>query len=86
MGREYLDNRSWYVRVTGIRRAKFVEFDFTVGDPNLTVGLVMPFDAFEEFCKLNGVEELPADKAAEVDFEKLKWRYGVGGRATAGRG
>ncbi|WP_232281105.1 phenol hydroxylase subunit [Novosphingobium nitrogenifigens] len=37
------------IRATGWR-AGFIEFEFTVGDPLLTVELVMPPAAFEAFC------------------------------------
>ncbi|WOK35817.1 phenol hydroxylase subunit [Sphingomonas sp. C3-2] len=38
------------VRVTGIRRARYVEFDYVHGDPDLAVELVMPLAAFDTFC------------------------------------
>lgn len=39
-----------YVRVKAIRRGKFVEFDFSIEDDDLSLELIMPFQAFEEFC------------------------------------
>lgn len=39
-----------FVRVTGIRRRRFVEFEYMVGDPDLNVELIMPLPAFTEFC------------------------------------
>ncbi len=68
-----------YVRITGVRGNGFIEFDFSIGDPTLYVELILPFDAFEEFCAHNQVQHLSAEDAARVDFDKLKWRYGKPG-------
>lgn len=43
-----------YVRITAERGA-FVEFDFAIGWPELSVELVLPRAAFEEFCARNAV-------------------------------
>jgi hypothetical protein len=40
-----------FVRVIGIRRRRFVEFEYMVGDPDLNVELIMPIPAFTEFCE-----------------------------------
>jgi phenol hydroxylase P0 protein len=69
-----------YVRVTGIRNKKFVEFDFSMGDPTIFVELILPHKAFEEFCAHNNVKELTAEQAIAVDYDKLKWRNGVPGK------
>lgn len=37
-------------RVGRVLRARFVEFTFTMGDPDLAVELVMPLDEFTSFC------------------------------------
>jgi phenol hydroxylase P0 protein len=65
-----------YVRVTSVRDKRFVEFDFSIGDPTLFVELVLPFEQFQLFCKRNQVLELSAEQAAQVDYDQLKWRYG----------
>lgn len=65
-----------YVRVTGVRDARFVEFDFSIGDPTLYVELMLPFAAFEEFCASHKVITLTPEQAADVDFDRLKWRFG----------
>ncbi|WP_434663391.1 phenol hydroxylase subunit [Paraburkholderia sp. A3BS-1L] len=39
-----------FVRVTGINPRGFVEFEFSVGIPELCVELMLPQEAFEEFC------------------------------------
>jgi phenol hydroxylase P0 protein len=40
-----------YVRVKSIRNGKYVEFEFSVLDAELTIELIMPFQAFSEFCE-----------------------------------
>lgn len=63
-----------YVRVTDIRGDGFVEFDFSVGDPELYVELIMPQPAFQEFCAANDVVHLSEADAARVDADRKKWR------------
>lgn len=54
-----------YVRVIGTQLGRYIEFEFTLDDADLTVELVMPPAAFEEFCAAQGAEILPpADPVA----------------------
>lgn len=68
-----------YVRITGKRNNQFIEFDFSIGDPQLYVELLLPFDAFEKFCADNQVAYLTPKQAAQVDYDRMKWRYGKPG-------
>lgn len=68
-----------YVRVTGVRNQRFVEFDFSIGDPTLFVELVLPFEQFRQFCQRQQVQELTPEQQAQVDYDRLKWRYGQPG-------
>ncbi len=68
-----------YVRVTGTRDERFVEFDFAIGDPELAVELVLQFEQFRQFCARHQVRQLDADEEARVDYERMKWRYGAPG-------
>jgi len=65
-----------FVRVTRIRDDRLVEFDFAMGEPEIYVELILPFDAFEEFCSANDVHHLTPEEAAAVDYDRMKWRYG----------
>ncbi len=65
-----------YVRVRSDENARFVEFDFAIGDPSLFVELVMPQGAFEHFCAKNEVVHMTAEQMQAVDAEMEKWRYG----------
>ncbi len=59
--RQYVpDVGIYYVRVLGTRLDRFVEFEFAINDPDqLMVELIMPFHAFEEFCRKYDAVELP---------------------------
>lgn len=65
-----------YIRVRSEEGARFVEFDFAIGDPSLFVELVMPPQAFAHFCELNNVVHMSQEQMEAVDQELEKWRYG----------
>lgn len=66
-----------YVRVTKVLHDKYVEFEFAIGDPTINVELVLPFEHFRKFCADNNTQHLTAEQEAVVDYDKLKWRFGV---------
>jgi len=49
------DTRKKFVRLNRIRDGGFVEFEFAIGDPELALELIMPVQAYHEFCRANGV-------------------------------
>ena len=63
-----------FVRVTGARLGKYVEFEFSVNDADLTVELILPFAAFDEFCRLQNATVLPSDPSTAAHLEQLAWR------------
>ncbi len=63
-----------FVRVTGVRSGRYVEFEFSVNDADLTVELILPFAAFEEFCTLQEAVRLTPDGEVANELEKLAWR------------
>ena len=48
-----------YVRIEGRTPEGFVQFAFSVADPDLNVELIMPEPMFEAFCCVNRVRFLP---------------------------
>ena len=42
-----------YVRLTQMRADGFVEFEFAIGEPELAVALILPADAYRDFCRDN---------------------------------
>lgn len=65
-----------FVRVRERRPEGFIEFDFAIGDPGLSVELILPEAAFEEFCATHRVRYLSAEEGEQVDADQAKWRYG----------
>ena len=47
-----------FVRVTSERDNGLVAFEFSIGWPELSVELVLPRAAFDEFCATNKVQRL----------------------------
>ena len=68
-----------FVRVTGVRSGRYVEFEFSVNDADLTVELILPLSAFEEFCTLQEVVRLPPRGEVAGELERLAWRTGQPG-------
>ncbi len=65
-----------YIRVRSEKDARFVEFDFAIGSPDLFVELVMPPAAFAAFCQTHNVVQMSADEMAAIDSDSEKWRFG----------
>jgi len=74
--KEPFDPKRCWVRVTRVRSNGLVEFDFSMGEPELYIELMLPVDAFEKFCQHNKVERLTPEQEAAVDYDRAKWRYG----------
>ena len=69
----YTDHR-YFVRVRGIKR-RFVEFDFAVDTPDLSVELMMPKEDFKEFCKRYNVTMMDDSQIQAIEQERAEWRY-----------
>ncbi len=65
-----------FVHVTGEKRAGFVEFNFSINDPELYLEMILPTKAFDEFCKMNNVTFLSPDEVKAVEQQQTKWRDG----------
>jgi len=63
-----------FVRITGIRLDRYVEFEFSVNDADLTIELILPFAAFDEFCTAQQAVVLHPEPATATDLERLAWR------------
>lgn len=68
-----------FIHVTGTQREKYIEFEFSIGDPELAVEMIMPLKAFEEFCTQYQVQHLSTDEVCKLEYERLKWRFGQPG-------
>jgi phenol hydroxylase P0 protein len=65
-----------YVYITSRDRPGFVEFNFSIGDPSLYLEMILPVEAFNDFCKSNQVTFLTNEQAEAVAQQQDKWRYG----------
>lgn len=70
------DQMPRYIRVRSGPDATFVEFDFAIGYPDLFVELVLPRQAFAQFCENNPVQHMDAQMSDALDADARKWRYG----------
>lgn len=67
------DTARRFVRVSRERPDRFVEFEFAVGEPDVFVELVLPREAFAEFCSVNAVTMLPPRDAGTAGSD-WDWR------------
>lgn len=56
-----------FVRVTELRPDGFVEFDFALGEPELFVEMILPAEAFDEFCAHNRVSFVDETSRLKLD-------------------
>ncbi len=71
-----VNEQTRYVRVTGVTRGGFIEFQFAIGDPSLYLAMILPPHAYAEFCLTQRAVTLSGAQAHRVDAEQRKW---VGG-------
>jgi phenol/toluene 2-monooxygenase (NADH) P0/A0 len=62
-----------YVRLREVRADGFVEFEFAIGDPELAVDLILPTDAFRNFCRDNNAVTISPLQGAAIDHARLRW-------------
>lgn len=70
-----------WVRLREQRPDGFIEFDLSIGDPLLSVELILPAPAFEQFCQDHAAQRLDdvqdADCIAALDADQARWRLGT---------
>lgn len=66
------DKAQSYVRIIGQRLERFIEFEYILNDDDLTIELVLPISAFEEFCTLQNAIILKSDDNSHAD--EILWR------------
>lgn len=71
-----------YVRVRRWRTDGFVEFDFALGDPELSMELILPRASFEAFCQLPGTRTISEAQAAHRAALEHAYLYGEPGPHT----
>lgn len=65
-----IDVNRKFVRLLERRPDGLVEFEFAIAEPSLFVEMLLPEEAFAEFCETQRVELLPprAEQATEMDW------------------
>ena len=64
--RRGVDAARHYVRVTRRDHRGYTEFQYAIGDPTLSLDMILPPAAFAEFCARHRVVMLDAHTGAEV--------------------
>lgn len=75
--KEQFDTTLHYVRVTGKRDDGFVEFDFSVGQPEVALEMVLKQQDFEKFCAEQNVIFLEQDSKVSDDEEKSAFQWSL---------
>lgn len=65
-----------YVRLREMRDDGFVLFDFAIGDPDLSVELMLPQSSFGEFCREQQVVWITQKQGETLDRQRLRWSQG----------
>lgn len=71
------------VRVTDPDHHGYVEFQFSLGDPELYLEMTLPRAAFEEFCREHAARVLTPAEGAAVDAGERRWRFGDDAEETS---
>lgn len=66
-----------YVRINRVRESGMVEFLFAIGDPDLSVELIMDRAMFDEFCAQNQVILLDAEAPRLDGVDKSDWDWSL---------
>ncbi|WP_424192398.1 phenol hydroxylase subunit [Ampullimonas aquatilis] len=71
-----IDSTRRFYRVKEIRSDGFVVFDFAIGEPDLSVELILPRSAFEAFSNQAGTEEISKQDSEKAKQRQYKYLYG----------
>lgn len=67
------DPRRRFVRIVEERPDGMVEFEFAVGEPELFVEMILPREAFDEFCAREQVQPTRAGSSPAVAGDGTGW-------------
>lgn len=69
-----LDITRRFVRITKERKNDFIEFDYAIGEEEIFLELVLPREAFLDFCVENKVELLSSTQIESTATKDWGWR------------
>ena len=64
---------SHYVHVTNDSRPGFIEFNYSINDPSLFLEMILPTNAFDDFCQHNAVSFLSPEQVEAVERQQKIW-------------
>ena len=73
----HMDLTKRFVRVTEVRHDGFIEFDYSVADPELFVEMILSPEGFEEFCFMNKGVVLEGE--VDINLEEHEGRFRLKG-------
>ena len=65
-----------YYRLRQVRDDGHVEFEFAIGEPDLSVELILPRAAFDDFLRQTRAQPISDAAAAEADARLRAYLYG----------
>ncbi|NTV11794.1 MAG: phenol hydroxylase [Zoogloea sp.] len=68
-----VDVEKKFVRLTEERADGLVEFEFSIGDPDLFVEMLLPKAAYQEFCRVNRVVVLQGERGGVEQGGDWAW-------------
>ena len=70
----HVDVNRKFVRLVERRDDGLVEFEFSIGLPELYVEMLLPAEAFDAFCETNAVEFIEGERPIEDTGADWQWR------------
>ena len=67
------DPTTRFVRLKQVRSDGFVECEFAIGDPDLAVELILPANAYRDFCRDQQAVVISPLQGAAIDDARLRW-------------
>lgn len=77
MAEQVFDMTKRFVRVINTLPGGLIEFEFSIGDPDVCVELVMPQTAFENFCQKQQAEIAPPQPCPVAESEEAALLWGI---------
>ena len=68
-----IDVNRKFVRLVERRDDGLVEFEFSIGEPELFVEMLLPASAYEEFCRINQVTVLDGARPEHGGSDDWDW-------------
>lgn len=71
---DVVDTSKRYVLVRNVRDDGYIEFDFSLGEPEIFLEMILSTSAFNEFCQDNEVIRITEDDLSGQSTAEQVWR------------